>query len=241
MFFLSCDFRTIDSTWIFFRFIRVQQRSLFHIFISLVFIVPMVFIVAASCLDRAINAADRSIRLSIHRRSFSVPGLSFNPRSESKFKDLGFLLDRGSLKYRKNFVLWHDVINNSITSHRSNNNEPCGIGELTEILKKHEHRFSAILYCRRMGTENIFDELRSLGILIVDVKRRFLSKRKQKKMYFKTELLKLHPSPAIEARFIRQILKHDVNIYILVLQQRSKSRKRNKSERRKEPWSLQLS
>ena len=195
MFLLSSDFRTIDSTWIFFRFIRVHQRSLVHNFISLVFIVPMVFIVGASCLDRAINAANRSIRLSIHRRSFSVPGLSFNPRS-----------NRGSLKYRKNIVLWHDVINNSITSHRSNNNEPCGIGELTEILKKHEHSFSAILYCRRIGTENIFDELRRLGILIIDVKRRFLSERKQKKMYFKTELLKLHPSPAIEARFIRQIL-----------------------------------
>ena len=121
-----------------------------------------------------------------------------------------------------------DVVNNRNTSHRSNNNEPCGRAELTKIHTKHADCFSAILYCQRIGAENIFDELRCLSILIVDVKRSFLSKGKQKMRYVRTELLKLHPS-AMEAMFMQKILKHEDYLYCLVLQQRSKSLKRNRN------------
>ena len=176
----------------------------------------MVFIVGGSCVDRDIYVADRSLRIPIHRRSFPASDLFLSPRNKTEFKDLRFLLEHGSLKTRKNIVSCHEVIN---LDYFSNNNEPCFIGEMTMISTKHADCFSAMLNCQKFGAENLFYGLRH--IFIADVKWRFFSKRKQKRPYVKTELLKIHLSSAIEAKFIRKILKDEDCQYSLVLQQRS--------------------
>ena len=126
-----------------------------------------------------------------------------------------FFLNMVRSKLGKNIVSCHEVIN---LDYVSNNNEPF-IGEMTKIFTKHADCFSAMLNCLRLGAENLFYELRH--IFIADVKWRFFSKRKQKRPYFKTQLLKHHLSSAIETKFIRKILRDDDCQYSLVLQQRS--------------------
>ena len=202
-------------------------------FCLLIFTFAMVFIVGASCFERAIKVAPFALKSFICRKSISLGGLSLNPNSRNHFKNLGFLLDKGSPKQKNDIVLWHDVINNTITSHKSNDNCPLALEELLKFLKKHCRRFSAIIYCRRLGTPNIFEELKTLNITIIDAKKRFLSKRKQKKVFYTSELLKIHPSPANELKFIRKLLSRENNLRSLVIQERSKTRRRKRSKSRK--------
>ena len=157
----------------------------------------MVFIIGASCLERAIEMSPFALRSSICRKSFSLAGLHLNRNCRNQFKDLGFLLERHYLKQSNNSVLWHDVINNAKTSQKSNDINPL-ILELLKILKKHYCRFYAILYCRRLGTPNRFKEQRTSNVTIIDAKKRFRSKRKQKLVFYTSELFMLHPWPAIE-------------------------------------------
>ena len=150
MFLLGRDFGTFDSTWFYSDSIALASHPECTVFHHQL-LPPMDFVVGGSCVDRAIHVADRSLRLPIHRQSFPASDFFLSARNKTEFKDLGFLLEHGSLKTRKNIVSCHEVIN---LDYVSNNNE---------------------------------------------------------------ELLKLHLSPAFEAKFIRKIVSHDDCQYSVVL------------------------
>ena len=100
-----------------------------------------------------------SVRSPVYNKSTAIPGLSRNPRTRNKLKDISLLLEKGFPKNRVDIVCWHDVINNSITPHKSNGNQPLSVEQLLEIPRKHSEKFAAIIYCQRFGTANIFDKL----------------------------------------------------------------------------------
>ena len=49
----------------------------------------------------------------------------------------------------KNVIIWHDVINDSLSKHRSNNDNPFTPESLIEILKEYKNKISAIVYIHR--------------------------------------------------------------------------------------------
>ena len=193
----------------------------------------MVYLIGASSLYRAFNSSPYSLRSTIYKKSTAISGLSLNPNSNNRLKDLGFLLERGQLRDRSDLVCWHDVIDNSITEQKSNGNKALTVEQLLQILKKHSHKFAAIIYCQRFSTPNILEELRTLNILIIDVKKQLLSKRKQKTPKITPELQKIHPWPELEHNFITTILMKSTDLYSLVLQKRSKTRKRKPRKKKK--------
>ena len=197
----------------------------------------MVYLIGASSLYQAFISPPYSVRYPVYNKSTAIPGMSLNPRTRNKLKDLSLLFEKGVLKNRVDIVCWHDMINNSLTPHKSNRNQPLLVEQLSEILRKHSQQFAAIIYCQRFGTPNIFDKRRTLNILIVDVKKKLLSKRKQKTPAITNEIRKLDPSSVLERNFITGILRKSANLYRLVLQKRSKTRKR-KSKKEKKAESL---
>ena len=64
----------------------------------------------------------------------AIPGLYLNPNTLNPQKNLASLLCRAPLAEKRQVVVWHDIINNSINSHRTNNYRACTAEELTEIL-----------------------------------------------------------------------------------------------------------
>ena len=66
----------------------------------------------------------------------------------------------------KEIILWHDVLNNSLSKHRTNANTLYPLDDLITYLQSKRHRFKAIIYCRRTRTTDIFDSLMRTGILI---------------------------------------------------------------------------
>ena len=77
----------------------------------------------------------------------------------SPHKNLQHLILPGNLQRRKDLVLWHDVLSNSLSGHRSNNFSPQTVGQLLETLTFFGDHFRAIVYNRRIGNTDIFEKL----------------------------------------------------------------------------------
>ena len=80
----------------------------------------MVFILAASSLHHAIETLTPDEKERYESKIFSIPGLSLTPLTKNPKKIVQNLLSK-DLKDKNNIVIWHDVINNSISRHHSNN------------------------------------------------------------------------------------------------------------------------
>ena len=52
----------------------------------------------------------------------------------------------------KNFIIWLDLINNSLSKHRSNNDKPLTPESLIEVLKEYKNKLSAIIYVHHQNT-----------------------------------------------------------------------------------------
>ena len=98
----------------------------------------MVCFIGASCLDNIKNSLSYRERQNLSGRLYCIRGLSFKSANlelrKEEFKDLNYLLTKGKLKTANNIVLWHDIVSNSINSHKSYRNTACRIDELKGIL-----------------------------------------------------------------------------------------------------------
>ena len=129
-------------------------------------------------------------------------------------------------------VVGHDIINNSINSHRTNNYRACTPEELTEILKTLTN-ISAIVYCQRNGTPVIRNQLISSGILVILILKCLISKRKRR-----TELVNeyqaLHQDVQLELKSLRIVFENQDNLPAFLSKLRSNTKKKSQSRRRAE-------
>ena len=166
----------------------------------------LIHIAAANVLHRTIRDSNIYIRAHDIRRITAIPGLSLNPRASNQFTVLQNMLVGKLKNYR--ILIWHDVINNSLTLHNSNNNNPCTVKELVVILKGIKKRVTAIVYCRRKFKgkllPDISERLAETGIRIIEVKRNLKSRRKNSDPVYLDELAELHPRQRLKAFFCRR-------------------------------------
>ena len=127
----------------------------------------MVYIVSASFLEHSLEQLSNPEKKQFLLKILAFPGLSLNPNTTNPQKNLASLLCRAPLAEKRQVVVWHDVNNNFINSHPTNNYRA-----LTNI--------SAIVYCRRNGTPDIRKQLISSGILVNPITRCLISKRKRR-------------------------------------------------------------
>ena len=95
----------------------------------------------------------------------AIPGLSLNNNSLNQRKSVRRLLGNSPLKEKK-LVVRHDVVNNALSSHRTNNYRPACDEELTNYLKSKRQQIFSIVFCRRVGTSDLFSQLLGTGVLI---------------------------------------------------------------------------
>ena len=160
-----------------------------------------IYFIGASSLSRAIYSENYCKRKRLLSRATPIPGLSFNNRTRNQLKVLKKLLVKGKLKEVSNIVIWHDVINNSISKHRSNNNTALDVSKLLQILLQFKNRIKCIIYTRRCGTPDIFEALVTTGILVLHTERHLSSKRNLRKPDYKEELREFYPKQHIELTF----------------------------------------
>ena len=194
----------------------------------------MVYLIGASSLDHTIKHIPYYQRRPLTGSSYTIKGLSFNPNAVNKLKILQNLLSgRGVLARKQKIIIWHDVINNTISKHRSNRDTECSISKLKEILIEFRHRIEAIIYCRRGGTNDIWNELIQTRIPIVDVKRKLLSHRKSNTQAVRDDLEQVHPSLELESRLLQTVWKKRNCLPQLIKKKKQKKNKPSQKERRK--------
>ena len=191
----------------------------------------MVHILAASSLFHALRPKNSKHPKLLLPSVTAIPGLSFNPNSRNAEKNVRNAWDKGHLKDRSDFVIWHDTLNNSITPHkRTNDNRPCDVDELVAFLQRHSDRIKAIVYCQRHGAKNILKQLLKSGILVIQSTKHLVSRRKQKNTNVISRYFQLHQDPDIELKSLGLVLKHQSNLRKLLKKNRGK-RKLCKNQR----------
>ena len=128
--------------------------------------------------------------------------------------------------------MWHDVVNNTISSHRTNNYRPAGVEELTNYLKSKKQQILAIVYCRREGTPDLFSQLLGTGLLIIPATKRLLSKSKQNDREQLKEYLKLHQSAELELKSMRLVVAHKERLSELIGNIRDKQQRPSQTRRK---------
>ena len=192
----------------------------------------MIHIVGASCLSRAFGQLDKKQKTSLTSKITAIPSLSLNPNVNFQLKSLQFLLNNGSLGSKNNLVLWHDIINDSLTKHKSNGYTALHPKALVEILESNKSRISAILYCHRTGAPDIFSTLRQIDIPIIRVTKNLVSKKKQQCVSLLLEYSKIHPHYYLELKSLSIVLRYSRNLQALSKNTRRDNRKLSQRKRR---------
>ena len=164
-------------------------------------------IVAASSLYLIVKDLELEERRETQQKVYAVSGLSLSPNTMNRRKNLRILLEQEPLA-SKQIILWHDVLNNSISSHRTNNYTPCPLDELLAYLQSKRRQISAIVYCRRTGTPNIFEDLRKTEKIFIKTTGNIISRSKRQNPAVLREYLQLHQSRELELKSLRVLLSH---------------------------------
>ena len=135
----------------------------------------------------------------------------------------------------KNFIIWHNVINNSLSKHRSNNDNPLTPESLIKILKEYKNKISAIIYVHRRNTPNIYGRLVKTGILTINVTKHLISKRKASTKELIRKLKLIHPPAFLEIKNLRIIRRYFPNLskFINKIKSRRPSSRKRKADKRK--------
>ena len=184
-------------------------------------------------------AAIQSLSGGVFRRRqhlTALPGLHLNHLS-AKFahKTLQFQLHQlirlrrtnKSPPSRLQIIIWHDVINNSLTPHSSNYHKPLSPQALVHTLSALPCDIVAIVYCQRNGSPDVFNLLQQSFLVLHPVKH-LLSHRKQHTPSIVQKYYLLHLDIQIELQLYFLLSRHLHNLTSLP---KKKCRPNNKRRR----------
>ena len=161
----------------------------------------MVFVIGASSLRNTLNGLPYHEKKPLLGSHYHWGGLSFNVRTPERSKLLQNLINvGGGLCKKNNLVIWHDVINNTITPFKQT--KTCPVPELIDILLQYKNRIAAIVYTKRFGAPLCLEDLRSTGIVVIDAFKQLISHRNRKYHNQIDEFSKLHPCVVAETRIL---------------------------------------
>ena len=104
----------------------------------------MLFIVAASSLHDAKKTLPQALQDHYKKGIYALPGMTFNFNALKVWKTTQFQLRR-FLRDKNGLVIWHDVMNISLSRHPSNNNKALKPSQLIAVLEKYQERIEAIV------------------------------------------------------------------------------------------------
>ena len=190
------------------------------------------FILAASSLHPALKKLSPASQKRVSQSCLAIPGLSFNQNAVNVCKTCQYQLDHYLLN-RTDIVIWHDAVNNSISRHRSNNFNALTPNQLKKILLNYKRNIYAIVYCKRVGTEDIYSKLKESGIFVINIVTDLISRRKQNLTELGQKYLELHQDPSLELKTFTILRRYSKNLkYIISKKNTPKPGKRKRQANR---------
>ena len=169
------------------------------------------FILAASSLHHALKILSPASQKRVSQSCLANPGLSFNHNAVNVRKTCQYQLDHYLLN-RTDIVIWHDAVNNSISRHRSNNFNALNPNQLKKILLNYKRNIYAIVYCKRVGTEDKYSRLKESGILVINIVTDLISRRKQNLTELGQKYLELNQDPSLELKTFTILRRFSKNL-----------------------------
>ena len=188
--------------------------------------------IAASSLHHFVEKW-KNIKKRLRREVIAVPGLSLNPCAANPRKTVQFLVKKFVFPYNEKFLLWHDVVNNSITPHKSNYHCPLSGSELTKQITILEN-CQSVVYCPRKESPNINPLLKKLRKPVLHVTRELLSQRKRKDKKFLAKYEALHQEPAFEIKTLSIIRRQNWQLRRLIKKKKKPSSKKRRARKNKQ-------
>ena len=190
----------------------------------------MVFILAASSLDHALETLPSAKRDQYKEKFFSIPGLSLNRKTNNPQKIVQNLLPK-DLEEKNDVVLWHDILNNSISRQDSNNFQALTVSQFIDELKAIQDKICALVYCQSYRTPYFFYALNELktehNFELFSIVKDFISTKKQKDPELLKKYKALHQSPELELKNFDFILRKESQLSAIT----DKSRPKRPSKR----------
>ena len=116
----------------------------------------VMLIVGASSLHHSLEKWD-NIRKRLRGKVISKPGYNLHPNAKDKYK-----IVQNRLRYVENntkIILWHDIINNTVTSPKSDNRTPLNGDQLKVEIERLQRKVDivGIVYCVREGAPDVLN------------------------------------------------------------------------------------
>ena len=181
----------------------------------------MVFILGASSLHHALDILTPEKRKAFNEKIYTIPSLSLNNHAKNPQKVVQNLLNKDFAE-KTEIVIWHDVLNNSLSKHKSNNFRALSVSELLEILKTLENKLRALVYCHRIRTPDISDVLKTQHVPVFRIETDFFSTRKQNDPQILNELKAIHQRPEFELKYLDIILRKETDLAQITAKSRPK-------------------
>ena len=155
-------------------------------------------IVAASSFYHSLKDLELEERKETQQKLYAVPGLSLNPNILNKGKNLRVFW---------NSNLWPVSRISSGTMCSTTANPPIALCVLAYLQSKRT-QISAIVYCRRTSTPDIFEDLRRTEIIVIKTTGNLISRSKIQNPAVLREYLQVHQSSELELNSLRMVLSH---------------------------------
>lgn len=194
----------------------------------------MIQIVAASSLYHSLKSLPEAEQDNLSKVIYSYPGLSLDPNSSNCIYPYLTSSPLSNLQ----LIIWHDLLNNTITSHPVKKNIPQTVPQLIDTLKSLPNLF-CVITCQRDGAPHLFEDLfEALPCYVIDVTKHIISSSEQLDNSILSQYRLLHQSADLELRSLSVILHYQTNIKRIF---KTRGRKRRNAGERREAKRLSAS
>ena len=181
-------------------------------------------IVGASSLHHSLEKWD-NIRKRLKGKLISKPGYNLHPNAKDKYKIVQNRLRY--VEYNTKIILWHDIINNTVTSPKSNNRTHINGDQLKVEIERLQRKVDivVIVYCVREGAPDVYNNSKETEIPVLHIVKNLLSRRKQKDKRVSKKYIKLHLDHFLELKTLFSIVRNNGNLKKICKKKNSKPQK----------------
>ena len=134
--------------------------------------------------------------------------------------------------YGEEFIVWHDVINNTITDPTFDSRTSLSSAQLLKeiwALKQIE----GVVYCELEGVTGIQSKLKTLNIPVVNVFKDLISNSKRKDSSQTNEYNELHQKHSLEIHSLEIVINNGIDLNRHLKKQKKLNEKQRKAKRQK--------
>ena len=184
-------------------------------------------IVGASSLHHSLEKWD-NIRKRLRGKVISKQGYNLHPNAKDKYK-----IVQNRLRYVENntkIILWHDIINNTVTSPKSDNRTSLNSDQLKVEIERLQRKVDkvGIVYYVREGTPDVYNKLEETEIPVLHIVKNLLSRRKQKDKKVLKKYSKLHLDRFLELKTLFSIVRNNGDLKQICKKKNSNPQKQRK-------------